>query len=175
MEFEKTEFDGLLIYKPKLFQDSRGYFMESFRVDWFDHRFIQDNQAVSVRGAIRGLHVQLPPYTQTKLVRVVHGRILDVVVDLRAHSSTYGKVFKIILSSESNLQLLIPKGFAHGYVALSDYATVLYKVDEPYSLEFDSGIHPFSRDLAIDWVVDSVFLSEKDQKLIDFNDFKSPF
>ena len=176
MEIKKNSFEGLHIVQPKVLEDARGSFMESFRSEWFSGiKFIQDNEAVSKKGVIRGLHFQRPPFAQSKLIRVISGRILDIVVDLRKSSDTHGQVFSIELSSENKTQLLVPKGFAHGYATLSDTATVLYKVDQYYNKNYDTGIHPLSESLSIDWVVSEVLLSEKDQTLIDFQDFKSPF
>jgi len=175
MEVKKTDFAGVLLYSPRVIEDSRGSFMESFRSEWFSGvKFIQDNEAVSKKGVVRGLHFQRPPFAQTKLIRVIEGEILDVIVDLRKSSETFGKVFSVKLSARNKLQLLVPRGFAHGYSTLSDSATVLYKVDQYYNKNYDTGIHPLSEALAIDWGAGSI-LSEKDQKLPDYSDFKSPF
>ena len=175
MEVKKTDFDGVLLYTPSVIEDSRGHFMESYRSEWFTGaKFIQDNEAVSKKGVVRGLHFQRPPFAQTKLIRVIEGEILDVIVDLRKASETFGKVFSVKLSAHNKLQLLVPKGFAHGYATLSDTATVLYKVDQYYNKNYDTGIHPLSANLGIDWRV-SPTLSEKDQNLHDYSDFKSPF
>ena len=176
MEIKKTDFNGVLILQPKVLEDTRGSFMESYRSEWFSGvKFIQDNEAMSKKGVIRGLHFQRPPFAQSKLIRVLSGHILDVIVDLRKSSDTFGKVFSIELSSENKTQLLVPKGFAHGYTTLSDTATVLYKVDQYYNKIYDTGIHPLSESLTIDWQVPDALLSEKDQSLNDFKDFKSPF
>ena len=176
MEIKKTDFNGVLIFQPKVLEDARGSFMESYRSEWFSGvKFIQDNEAVSKKGVIRGLHFQRPPFAQSKLIRVLSGRILDVIVDLRKSSDTFGQVFSFELSSENKTQLLVPKGFAHGYATLSDTATVLYKVDKYYNKNYDTGIHPLSESLSIDWQVPEVLLSEKDETLTDFKDFKSPF
>ena len=176
MEIKKTDFNGVLILQPKVLEDARGSFMESYRSEWFAGvKFIQDNEAVSKKGVIRGLHFQRPPFAQSKLIRVLSGRILDVIVDLRKSSDTFGQVFSIELSSENKTQLLVPKGFAHGYATLSNTATVLYKVDQYYNKNYDTGIYPLSKSLSIDWGVSEHILSEKDQNLIHFEDFKSPF
>ena len=176
MEIKKTDFNGVLILQPKVLEDTRGSFMESYRSEWFTGvKFIQDNEAVSKKGVVRGLHFQRPPYAQTKLIRVIEGEILDVIVDLRKSSETFGKVFTVKLSAQNKLQLLVPKGFAHGYATLSDTATVLYKVDQYYNKNYDTGIYPLSETLAIDWRVSDAILSEKDQTLTEFKDFKSPF
>ena len=175
MEVNKTNFAGVLLYTPKVLEDARGSFMESYRSEWFTGvKFIQDNEAVSKRGVVRGLHFQRPPFAQTKLIRVIEGEILDVIVDLRKASETFGKVFTVKLSAENKNQLLVPKGFAHGYATLSDTATVLYKVDQYYNKNYDTGIYPLSSYLDIDWGGTPI-LSEKDQNLIDYSDFKSPF
>jgi len=176
MEIKKTDLNGVLILQPKVLEDARGSFMESYRSEWFSGvKFIQDNEAVSKKGVIRGLHFQRPPFAQSKLIRVLSGRILDVIVDLRKSSDTFGQVFSFELSSENKTQLLVPKGFAHGYATLSDTATVLYKVDQYFNKTYDTGIHPLSESLSIDWQVSDILLSEKDQTLTDFKDFKSPF
>lgn len=176
MEIKKTDIKGMQILQPKVHEDARGSFMESYRSEWFSGiKFIQDNEAVSKKGVIRGLHFQRPPFAQSKLIRVISGHILDVIVDLRKSSETFGKVFSVKLSAQNKLQLFVPKGFAHGYATLSDTATVLYKVDQYYNKNYDTGIHPLSESLSINWGVSNVLLSEKDQKLIDFEDFKSPF
>jgi len=176
MEINKTDFNGVLILQPKVLEDARGSFMESYRAELFSGvKFIQDNEAVSKKGVIRGLHFQRPPFAQSKLIRVLYGCILDVIVDLRKSSDTHGQVFSIELSSENKIQLLVPKGFAHGYATLSETATVLYKVDQYYNKNYDTGIHPLSEVLSIDWQVSDVLLSEKDQTLTDFKDFISSF
>jgi len=175
MEVIKTDFSGVLLYTPKVLEDSRGSFMESYRSEWFSGvKFIQENEAISIKEVIRGLHFQRPPFAQTKLIRVIQGEILDVIVDLRKTSETFGKVFSIELSAENKRQLLVPKGFAHGYATLSNTATVLYKVDQYYNKNYDTGIHPLSNGLSIDWGVKPI-LSEKDQNLPEYSDFKSPF
>ena len=175
MEVKKTDFAGVFLYSPTVIEDSRGSFMESYRSEWFTGvKFIQDNEAVSKKGVVRGLHFQRPPYVQTKLVRVIEGEILDVIVDLRKSSETFGKVFSVKLSAYNKLQLLVPKGFAHGYATLSDSARVLYKVDQYYNKNYDTGIHPLSEALVINWGV-SPILSERDQNLPDYSVFKSPF
>ncbi len=175
MEAKKTDFAGVLLYTPSVIEDSRGHFMESYRSEWFSGvKFIQDNEAISKKGVVRGLHFQRPPFAQTKLIRVIEGEILDVIVDLRKSSETFGKVFSVKLSARNKLQLLVPKGFAHGYVTLSESATVLYKVDQYYNKNYDTGIYPLSTALGVDWGV-SPILSEKDQNLPDYSEFKSPF
>jgi len=177
VEFTPTDFKGLYIIKPKIFGDNRGYFFESFRDDLFkkhigDITFIQDNESKSSYGVLRGLHYQLPPFAQSKLVRVVVGEILDVAVDIRKNSSTFGKHFKIILSDENKLQLFIPKGFAHGFIVLSEFAIVNYKVDAFYSPEHDRGIDAFDPFLGIDWTVpqEKTLRSPKDSILPQLKD-----
>jgi dTDP-4-dehydrorhamnose 3,5-epimerase len=169
MPFTKTEFPGLLVFEPKVFEDSRGYFFESYNentclAEGVDTKFVQDNQAKSTYGVIRGLHYQLAPYGQTKFIRALQGAILDVVVDLRQGSPTFGKVFSIELSAANKLQLYIPKGFAHGYSVLSPKAEVFYKCDAFYHKESEAGIDLSDETLNIDWripVADRI-ISEKD-------------
>ena len=170
MAFIQTEFPGLQIFEPAVFKDSRGYFFESYNENIFkaagiDTVFVQDNQSRSAYGVIRGLHYQLEPYAQTKLIRVMKGRILDVVVDIRKGSPTYGKVFSLELSAENNKQIFIPKGFAHGFSVLSDYAEVIYKCDVFYNKDSETGISYKDATLNIDWMIpaDKEIISEKDQ------------
>ena len=169
MGFEKTEFPGLMVYIPRVFEDKRGYFFESynqqiFTSDKVDIAFIQDNQAGSSFGVIRGLHFQLNPYSQTKLIRVLSGKIIDAVVDIRKNSPTYGKAYTIELSAENKKQLLIPKGFAHGYSVISETAEVFYKCDQFYNKESEGGIAWNDSSLNIDWQIPtgSEIISEKD-------------
>ena len=169
MPFIKTDFPGLLVYEPRVFEDSRGYFFESYNANGFsaegvDIKFVQDNQARSVYGVLRGLHYQLDPYAQTKLIRALSGSILDVVVDIRKGSPTFGKVFSIELSAENKKQLLVPQGFAHGYSVLSETAEVFYKCDAFYNKENEGGILYSDPALNIDWKipVDKAIVSEKD-------------
>jgi len=168
----ETDIDGLIILEPKIFGDSRGYFYESYNKKALsgldiDYNFVQDNQSKSSYGVIRGLHFQKEPHAQTKLIRVLEGSIYDVVVDLRPGSRTYGEWMGFNLSSDNNQQLLIPKGFAHGFSTLSEYATILYKCDEYYNFEFDGGIRYNDPQLNIDWKVptDKIIVSEKDNNL----------
>lgn len=169
MPFIKTDFPGLLIFEPKVFEDSRGYFFESYneniaKAEGIDIRFVQDNQAMSSYGVVRGLHYQLAPYAQTKFIRVLSGSILDVVVDIRKGSPTYGKVFTIELSAANKLQLLIPKGFAHGYSVTSPTAEVFYKCDTFWNKESEGGISLKDPTLNIDWEIPeaAMIISEKD-------------
>jgi dTDP-4-dehydrorhamnose 3,5-epimerase len=180
MKINKTFIEDLLIIEPQLFKDDRGFFYESYNKNNLNKVtnvvFVQDNESKSYKGVIRGLHFQAPPFEQTKLVRCVSGNILDVAVDLRTNSKTYGQSFSIELSSENNKQLFIPKGFAHGFQVLSKTAVVNYKVEEYYNPDSDSGIIWNDKDLSIDWSLDlKPILSEKDLKLISFKELKSPF
>jgi dTDP-4-dehydrorhamnose 3,5-epimerase len=169
MPFIKTEFSGLQIFDPVIFADSRGYFFESYNQKLFSSEgieliFVQDNQASSSFGVIRGLHFQLEPHAQTKLIRVLSGNIIDAVVDLRQNSPTYGKAYTIELSAENKRQLLIPKGFAHGYSVISETAEVFYKCDAFYNKESEGGISWNDPSLKINWRIpeESVTVSEKD-------------
>ena len=180
MKISKTFIEDLLVIEPQLFKDERGFFYESYNKKKLDKNikivFVQDNESKSIKGAIRGLHFQAPHFEQTKLVRCVSGNILDVAVDLRTSSKTYGKFFSIELSSENNKQLFVPKGFAHGFQVLSETAIVNYKVDKFYNPKSDSGIIWNDKDLSIDWNLDlKPILSKKDLKLISFKELKSPF
>lgn len=158
MNVIKTTISGLLIVEPRIFKDARGYFFESFSEREFEElvgpvRFVQDNESKSTYGVIRGLHFQKPPYTQAKLVRCTQGRVLDVAVDIRKDSPTFGKSFSAVLSEENHLQLFIPKGFAHGFSVLSKTAVFQYKCDEYYHPESESGILYSDPSLAIDWLI----------------------
>jgi dTDP-4-dehydrorhamnose 3,5-epimerase len=182
MPFYETDMKGLLIFEPKVFEDSRGYFFESYNENLFrqhgiDLRFVQDNQSSSGYGVIRGLHYQLPPHAQAKLVRVLSGRLLDVAVDIRKGSPTFGKAFTIELSAENKKQLFIPAGFAHGFSVLSDQAEVLYKCDALYNKESEGGIHYNDPALNIDWQVPAgkEVISDKDRVLPLFADCKNSF
>jgi dTDP-4-dehydrorhamnose 3,5-epimerase len=180
VKISKTFIENLLIIEPQLLKDDRGFFYESYNKNNLDKVinvvFVQDNESKSYKGVTRGLHFQAPPFEQTKLVRCVSGNILDVAVDLRTNSKTYGKSFSIELSSENNKQLFVPKGFAHGFQVLSNEAIVNYKVDEYYNPDSDSGIIWNDKDLSIDWNLDlNPILSKKDLKLISFKELKSPF
>ena len=178
MKISKTFIKDLLIIEPQLFKDDRGFFYESYNKNNLDINivFVQDNESKSYKGVIRGLHFQAPPFEQAKLVRCVSGKILDVAVDLRINSKTYGKSFSIELSSENNKQLFVPKGFAHGFQVLSETAIVNYKVDNFYNPKSDSGIIWNDKNLSIDWNFDlKPNISVKDLKLISFKELKSPF
>ncbi|MFP4664503.1 MAG: dTDP-4-dehydrorhamnose 3,5-epimerase [Bacteroidales bacterium] len=171
MEFIKTAIPDLLILKPKVFGDERGYFFESWRDEWFeeagiDTKFVQDNESSSHYGVIRGLHFQRPPHAQAKLVRVIRGRVLDVAVDLRKGSPTYGKHVAVELTEDNHRQFFIPHGFAHGFAVLSDQAVFTYKCDDYYHPECEDGVAWDDPDLAIDWKIkpEDAIVSEKDKK-----------
>ena len=178
----KTEIEGVVIIEPKVFGDSRGYFFESWSQKDFDElvrpiKFVQDNESMSTYGVMRGLHFQRPPFTQSKLVRCVKGAVLDVAVDIRKGSPTYGKYVKAVLSEENKLQFFIPKGFAHGFAVLSDEALFQYKCDAFYEPSAEGGIRWNDPDLNIDWGIpaDQIILSAKDELHPWLKDFDSPF
>lgn len=182
MEFKKTDIEGVYILEPKIFEDSRGYFFESYNdlnfinnVGFVD--FVQDNESKSSYGVMRGLHFQKPPYSQAKLVRCVRGKVLDVAVDIREGSPTYGQHVAVELSEDNHRQFFIPKGFAHGFAVLSDEAVFQYKCDEFYHPEVDGGINILDESLGIDWKIptDKAILSDKDTKHPMLKDFKTPF
>lgn len=182
MNFINTTIPGVVIIEPKVFGDSRGYFFESFNQDEFfrnvgEYHFVQDNESRSSRGVLRGLHFQKPPYTQAKLVRCIEGEVLDVAVDIRKESPTFGQHVSVLLSGENKRQLFIPRGFAHGFVVLSEYATFAYKVDNIYAPSHDSGILYNDPALNIDWQIDDslLLLSEKDKNLKPLSDTDNPF
>lgn len=182
MTIETTLIDDLIIINPTVFEDERGYFMESYNQQKLAEfgiaiDFVQDNQSFSKRGTLRGLHYQNPPYAQTKLVRVLQGEIIDVVVDVRKYSPTYGQHYAIRLSAENKKQLLIPQGFAHGFSVVSETAVVMYKCDQFYNKESEDGIRFDDPALGIDWGIDveEAIVSEKDQILPLFKDCNSGF
>ena len=182
MPFITTDIPGLLVFEPKVFADSRGYFFESYNEKIFEQqgiafRFVQDNQSSSSYGVIRGLHYQLNPHAQTKLVRVLSGRILDAAVDVRNGSPTYGRAFTIELSAENKKQLFVPKGFAHGFSVLSERAEVLYKCDGFYNKESEGGFRFDDPALNIDWQIphDKAIISDKDQVLPFLESVKTNF
>lgn len=170
MPFIDTAFPGLKIFDPTVFSDSRGYFVETFNENTFkaagiDVRFVQDNESKSQYGVVRGLHYQLDPHAQAKLVRVIYGEVLDVVVDIREGSPTYGKKYEVLLSGENKRQLFIPRGFAHGFSVLRDDTVFSYKCDNFYNKASEGGILLSDPDLAIDWCVpvDKMIISDKDK------------
>jgi len=171
LKFTPQSIPDVVLIEPTVHGDNRGYFIETFRQDLFEKaigyqvNFIQDNESKSTKGVLRGLHYQLPPYTQAKLVRVIEGRVLDVAVDIRKYSSTFGQHVAVELTAENKHQLFVPHGFAHGFVVLSDSAIFAYKVDNYYAPEHDRGIAFNDKDLAIDWrlLVEEFQLSAKDR------------
>ena len=182
MEILKTAIEGLLVIKPRVFEDARGYFFESFSQREFEEKvgkvvFVQDNESMSSYGVMRGLHFQRPPYTQSKLVRCVKGTVLDVAVDIRKGSPTYGQHVAIELSEQNHLQFFIPHGFAHGFAVLSETVVFQYKCDNFYAPQADDGISILDKSLDIDWhiPVERAILSEKDTKHLLLKDFDSPF
>ena len=182
MKFIKTKIEGLTIIEPTVFGDKRGYFLESFNLEKFEEnvypiKFVQDNESKSSKGVLRGLHFQKPPFDQAKLVRCIEGRVMDVAVDIRKGSPTYGKHVAIELTGENKRQLFVPRGFAHGFSVLSDTAVFAYKVDNRYAPEFDAGIKYDDKYLAINWGLteNEVQLSDKDKNLSLFKDLDSPF
>lgn len=183
MNIIKTDIEGPLIVEPRVFGDARGYFFESFNARDFaaqtglEINFVQDNESRSCRGVVRGLHFQKPPYTQSKLVRVVVGSVLDVVVDIRRNSPTYGQHVAVELTAENHRQFFVPKGFAHGFAVLSEVAVFQYKCDEFYHPESEGAIAWNDPTLGIDWQLpmDEVILSAKDSNHAMLNQFVSPF
>lgn len=182
MNVIKTAIEGVVIIEPRIFKDTRGYFFESFSQKEFDEKvypvtFVQDNESMSSYGVMRGLHFQRPPYSQAKLVRCVKGAVLDVAVDIRKGSPTYGQHVSVELSEENHLQVFIPKGFAHGFSVLSETAVFQYKCDEFYHPEAEGGISILDDSLGIDWKIpaDQVILSEKDTKHPYLKDYNSPY
>ena len=180
MRIIDTPIADLLVIEPKVWKDDRGYFYESFREDFLkeiniDLSLVQDNQSLSQKGTIRGLHFQAPPFEQGKLVSVLQGSVLDVVVDIRKNSSTYGQSFAIELNDQNHLQLWIPPGFAHGFSTLADQTIFCYKCSNYYHKASEGGICFNDETLAIDWKVPAIHVSEKDYLLPTFKDFISPF
>lgn len=182
MNVISTNIDGVVIIEPRVFEDARGYFFESFSQREFNEKvkpldFVQDNESKSSFGVIRGLHFQRPPYAQSKLVRCVRGAVLDVAVDIRKESPTYGQHVAVELTEDNHRQIFIPKGFAHGFAVLSDIAVFQYKCDEFYHPESEGGISLLDSELGIDWKIptDKAILSPKDTKHPLFKDFVSPF
>ena len=188
MDIIKTSIDGVVILEPKVFKDARGYFFESFSQREFDEKvaipqygkpihFVQDNESMSSYGVMRGLHFQAPPFTQSKLVRCVKGAVLDVAVDIRKGSPTYGQHVAVELTEDNHRQFFVPRGFAHGFAVLSEIAVFQYKCDNFYAPQADGGISILDDSLGIDWRIpkDSAILSEKDTKHAILKDFDSPF
>ena len=182
MNLIKRTIDGLILLKPTVFKDERGYFMESYNLKRAnkllgDIHFVQDNESKSSKGVLRGLHFQKPPFAQAKLVRCLKGEILDVALDLRKKSRTYGLFETTFLSDKNKNKLFIPKGFAHGFIVLSESAIVSYKVDNYYDPNYESGVLWNDTDLNIDWKIkaDEVILSEKDKNLSPLAKIINPF
>ena len=182
MKFIKSEIPDVYIIEPSVFGDNRGYFLESFNLEKFEEnvypiKFVQDNESKSSKGVLRGLHFQKPPFNQAKLVRCIEGSVMDVAVDIRKGSPTYGQHVAVELTGENKRQLFVPRGFAHGFAVLSDTAVFAYKVDNRYAPESDSGIKYDDKELNINWGLteDEVQLSPKDKKLTSFKDLDSPF
>jgi dTDP-4-dehydrorhamnose 3,5-epimerase len=182
MKFVNTHIEGLVIVEPSVFEDYRGYFLESYNKKKLEEAignisFVQDNESKSSKGVLRGLHFQKPPYAQVKLVRCIEGKVLDVAVDIRDGSETYGKHVSVELSGENKKQVFIPRGFAHGFLVLSNTAIVSYKVDNNYAPVYDAGIRWDDPTINIQWGVNEreVLVSEKDVKLPFFSEFETPF
>ena len=182
MKFIKTEISDVYIIEPSVFGDNRGYFLESFNLEKFEEnvypiKFVQDNESKSSKGVLRGLHFQKPPFEQSKLIRCIKGEVLDVALDLRKNSLTYGEYEIVKLSEHNKKQIFIPKGFAHAFLVLSESATVSYKVDNVYSPKSECGIIWNDPDLMVNWEIDEskVIISEKDKNLDFLKNFKSPF
>lgn len=182
MKFTKTQIPEVVIIEPTIFEDERGYFYESFSQEKFDANigitnFIQDNESKSTFGVLRGLHFQKPPFAQAKLVRCIKGAVLDIVVDLRKNIATYGKHIAVKLSEQNKKQLFVPRGFAHGFIVLSQEAVFSYKVDNIYAPSHEDGILWNDKTLDIDWNIqqDKIILSAKDKILSTFKNFNSPF
>lgn len=182
MNVIKTDIEGVVVIEPRVFDDARGYFFESYSKRRFDEavrpvEFVQDNESMSTRGVIRGLHFQRPPFSQSKLVRCVRGAVLDVVVDIRRGSPTYGRHVAVELTGENRRQLFVPRGFAHGFAVLSDEAVFQYKCDNYYHPESEGGISIADNSLGIDWRINpaEAILSDKDLRNPMLRDFESPF
>lgn len=182
MEIIKTAIEGVLIIEPKVFKDNRGYFFESYSQREFEEKvrkinFVQDNESMSSYGVMRGLHFQYPPFAQSKLVRCVKGKVLDVAVDIRSGSPTYGQHAAVILSEENHRQFFVPRGFAHGFAVLSETAIFQYKCDNFYAPQADGGISILDDSLGIDWMIsaEKAILSEKDTRHTLLKNFNSPF
>lgn len=182
MKFIKTKITDVFIIEPDVFGDERGYFLESFNLKKFEKNvcrinFVQDNESKSSKGVLRGLHFQKPPFHQAKLVRCIEGTVLDVAVDIRKGSPTYGKHIEVVLSGENKKQLFVPRGFAHGFSVLSETAVFAYKVDNDYAPEYDAGIRWNDTILNINWGLEKnkVLVSGKDENLPFLSEFDSPF
>lgn len=180
MKKANTNIEGLFVIEPRVFEDKRGYFFESFNADKFSQlgiskTFVQDNQSLSQKGVLRGLHFQKPPFAQAKLVRVIKGSVLDIAVDIRSSSPTYGESFAVVLSEQNKKMLYIPEGFAHGFLTLENDTIFSYKCSDNYHPEVEDAILWSDKDLNIDWNIESPLISDKDKKAQTFSAFKSPF
>ena len=182
MKFIETKISDLIIIEPTVFGDTRGYFLESYNKKKFEEvvgktSFIQDNESKSFKGVLRGLHFQTPPFEQAKLVRCIEGEVVDVAVDIRKKSKTYGQHVVVLLSGDNKRQLFVPRGFAHGFLVLSDSATFAYKVDNTYAPDHDAGIRWNDEELNIQWGMEDgdVMVSKKDAELPFFSEVESPF
>ena len=180
MKITNTNIEGLVIIEPKVFVDDRGYFFESWNSQSFkdndiNENFVQDNQSLSSKGILRGLHFQNPPYAQSKLVRVIKGSVLDVAVDIRLNSPTYGHHFSVVLSEQNFKSFFIPKGFAHGFITLEDNTIFAYKCSDAYNKGYEGSLAWDDSDLNIDWQISSPIVSSKDRNSQMFKDFKSQF
>jgi len=182
MKFIETKISDVIIIEPSVFGDARGYFLESYNQNKFEEfigniSFVQDNESKSSKGVLRGLHFQKPPFAQAKLVRCIEGKVLDVAVDIRKESKTYGHHIVVELSGENKKQLFVPRGFAHGFVVLSESATFAYKVDNKYASDHEAGIRWNDKELNIQWDMgdSKVLVSEKDAELPFLSEFESPF
>jgi dTDP-4-dehydrorhamnose 3,5-epimerase len=180
MKITKTNIDGLLVIEPEVFSDERGSFLENWNLNKFQEigvndNFVQDNQSISSKGVLRGLHFQNPPYAQSKLVRVIKGSVLDVAVDLRLNSPTYGLYYSVVLSDKNFKTFFIPKGFAHGFICLEDNTIFSYKCSDFYNKDSEGSIAWNDSDLAIDWQLSNPIISTKDSNAQSFKDFKSKF
>ena len=182
MKFVNTPIEGLVIIEPTVYEDNRGYFLESYNKKKFEEAigkvsFVKDNESKSSKGVLRGLHFQKPPYTQAKLVRCIEGKVLDVAVDIREGSETFGQHITVELSGENKKQVFIPRGFAHGFLVLSNTAIISYKIDNSYAPAYDAGIRWDDPTLNIHWGVNEseVLVSEKDAKLPFFSEFETPY
>jgi dTDP-4-dehydrorhamnose 3,5-epimerase len=182
MKFIETKISDVIIIEPAVYGDKRGYFLESYNQKKFEEvvgkiSFVQDNESKSSKSVLRGIHFQKPPFEQAKLVRCIEGEVLDIAVDIRKNSKMYGQHVAVLLSGDNKRQLFVPRGFAHGFLVLSDTATFAYKVDNTYAPEFDAGIRWNDKELNIQWGIEDseVLVSSKDAELPFFTEFESPF
>jgi len=180
MQFERNEFEGVFIIKPRVFEDERGYFFESFNKNVFKENglnvdFVQDNESLSQKNVLRGLHFQKPPFAQGKLIRVIQGSVLDVAVDIRKTSKTYGKHLKVELSAKNKTMIYIPTGFAHGFLTLEDNTIFSYKCTNFFNKESEDSLLWNDEGIGIDWGIKTPILSDKDKKAQLFNCFNTPF